>query len=103
MKNAAVGMMTMVATALLLVAGASREREAFAQAGAGPIDAPSGASPQEAPAAQSASIQGAPVSPPQAGTGLPRSEATSHGPSGAALSVPPAPPPPRGGPPLWPI
>jgi len=94
MKIAAVGMMTMVATALLLVAGASREREAFAQAGAGPIDAPSGASPQEAPAAQSASIQGAPVSPPQAGTGLPRSEAPSHGPSGAALSVPPAPQPP---------
>ena len=94
MKIAAVGMMTMVATALLLVAGASREREAFAQAGAGPIDAPSGASPQEAPAAQSASIQGAPVSPPQAGTGLPRSEAPSHGPIGAALSVPPAPQPP---------
>jgi hypothetical protein len=91
MKIAAIGMMTMVATALLLVAGAPREREAFAQAGGGPIDAPSGASPQEAPAAQSASIGVAPVSPPQAGTGLPRSDPTSHGPAGAAPSVPPPP------------
>ena len=92
MKNAAVGMITLVATALLLVAGASREREAFARSSAGPIDAPSVGSPQEAAAAQSASIEGAPASPPQAGTGLPRSEPTSHGPTvAAAPSVPPPP------------
>jgi hypothetical protein len=91
MKIAAIGMMSMVATALLLVAGASRGREAFAQAGAGSIDAPSGGSPQEAPAAQSASIEGAPVSPPQAGTGLPRSEPPSHGPTGAAAPSVPSP------------
>ena len=100
MKNAAVGMITLVATALLLVAGASREREAFAQSSAGPIDAPSVGSPQKAPAAQSASIEGSPASPPQAGTALPGSEPTSHGPAvAAAPSVPPPPtvPPPPGG------
>ena len=94
MKNAAVGMITMVATALLLVAGASREREAFAQSSAGPMDAPSVGSPQEAPAAQSASIEGAPALPPQAGTGLPHSDPTSQAPAGAA--APSVPPPPDG-------
>jgi len=90
MKIAAIGMMTMVATALLLAAGAPREREAFAQTGAG-IDTPSDGSPQAAPA-QSASIEGAPVSPPPAGTAVTPSAPTSRVPaSEAAPSVPLAP------------
>jgi len=90
MKIASTLMMTAVATAFLVFASASREGEAFAQPGAGPIDAPSGGSSQPAPAAQSASLEGDPLSPPQSGTRLPRSEPMSYGATDAALSDPPA-------------
>src|SRR2546428_11004121 len=83
MKIASTGMMTAVATALLVLA----------QSGAGPTDAPSGGSSQPARAALSASIEGDPLSLPQTGPRLPRSEPVSSGATDAAPSAPPAPPP----------